>query len=268
MNPIVMIARPRSGTNALRDILKRSGGITVLGEVFHNRYADERLGFFTYFREMVARDPDLALPSEENRRALLIGYLRRLHELTGTPEARPLLFGVNYNSLHCLNTYWQNAHEPPFLVGLLRQLGWRVIHLIRRDVLGALVSELRAKRLGVWHARRSHGGKAPEVARLHVPVGRLRFELEQREAEIEALEEAFRKHPKALTVTYEELFDATGRPSEVVLARIGAFLDLPVPLRGETDFVKTRAAGIGDMVENLDEIRTALRGSRFERLVG
>lgn len=267
MRPVVMIARPRSGTNALRDILRRSPELTVLGEVFHNRYADPSLGFYPFLEEAVRQAPGLVLPSEANRQALLTGFVELLYERTHTPPERQLVFGVNYNSLHGLNTYWQNSYEAPFLITLLQRLGWKVIHLIRRDVLAALVSEHRAKRSGRWHARKDQPESLADPARVTLPTARLRFELEQRLAEVEALEHALSRHPRVLSLTYETLFDADGKARTEPLAQIAAFLELSSPLPQETGFVRTGSGRISDVIENFAQLTEALRGSRFEGLL-
>src|SRR5579862_328478 len=149
----MLIARPRSGTTAFRLIVSRHRLITTAGEIFHGDYTDHPDRFYNYYLAAITREPKLALPASDHRITLFEGYVDQLcgRLQSRYPDREWVFLGINYNSLHSMNTYWQNIYEPPYLMQMLQWKGYPVVHIIRRNILAAAISEARAKATGVWH---------------------------------------------------------------------------------------------------------------------
>src|SRR6187551_1816800 len=155
MKPVILLARPRSGTVALREIVADNPGVFMIGEIFHNKFVDKPVYYYNYYLQQITETPALALPSAENQTLLFSNYIKHAtSKLMQAGRARDwLLFGINYNSLHSMNTYWQNIYDVPFVIQIIRKNGYHVVHLIRRNIVATAVSEMRAKITGVWHVK-------------------------------------------------------------------------------------------------------------------
>jgi hypothetical protein len=263
--PVILIARPRSGTTAFRDLLEGHPQLAVRGEIFHNQHGDKEDYYYHYFLQSVTRDPNLALPSAGNVARLFRGYIEHITDWQARVRKPKewLLLSVNYNSLHVMNTFWQNFYQPPHLLTIIKHSNYHVIHMIRRNVVEAALSQLRAQRTGFWHLR--DGETAPPEAAARVVIAPQPFlaELRARQLEIELIETALRRYPHCLTLEYETLYDDAGRSVPAAMARVEEFLGLRHPVPIDTRFRRTRSANPGDWVENYDALRDALAGTEF-----
>jgi LPS sulfotransferase NodH len=270
VKPVILIARPRSGTTAFRDLLKGHPQLAILGEIFHDRYIENENYYYNYFMHSVARTPSLAVPSAANTATLFKGYLDHLtnRPLIAAKSREWLLLSINYNSLHVLNTFWQNFYQPPRIIGLIKENNYHVIHMIRRNVVHAALSELRAKRTGVWHLRQGEPAPPEAASRLSVVPHHFLAELRARKSEIELLETAFHRYSRCLTIEYEGLYDESGRAVPEMTSRVEEFLALRRPIRLETRFRRTGNACLRDWIENYDALVEALSGTEFAAQLG
>lgn len=268
---MILIARPRSGTTALRGILHRHPQITSLGEVFHEDLREHPHSFFRYFLQRSTADPSIALPSASNRIALLNGFVdylaATLHEAQSDEGKDWFVLGVNYNSLHNLNTYWQNFFEAPYLLNIVKWKGYFVIHLIRRNVLQATVSEMRARASGVWHIKATEERPTAADTKLTIDARDFVRQLRARVLEIDLIERAMSQYKQCLTLEYERFFDPDGQPVEEEIQKIAAFLKLASPILPAADYRKTGSTHLRDTVENFDEVAEALVGTQFQRML-
>src|SRR5262249_24800742 len=147
LKPVVLIARPRSGTTALRGMLGCHPKVIALGEVFHEDYVEDPQCYYHFSLEKLTNNPALALPTPSNRSTLFTQYIKQLTQHFNHVALGKELFclGINYNSLHSMNTFFQNSYDAPFLVQIIKRNSYHVVHLIRRNVLQAAISEMRAK---------------------------------------------------------------------------------------------------------------------------
>lgn len=271
LSVVFIIARPRSGTSALRDILRQAPSAAILPEIFHNDYLDNDNFFFNFFLKQISKDIKLALPSPENREKLLLDYIAYLeHRYSkGKHKKRILSVTVNYNSLHCLNTYWQNSHDVPYLFLLIEKFHFKVIHLVRENILAALISEERARQSGVWHLTKDGANDTrPPKARINTTT--LVNELSERQREIRMLDEflARRMPDRRLLVTYESLFPiGTNLPSAEILEKIRLFVGIDEVLAPETRFLRTAARSFSESVENFGDVANTLASTEYSRFI-
>jgi len=141
----LILAQSRSGTQLLRALLDSHPAITCEGELLHHdlQYTNYRLR-----RELLRVYPD--------------GFFQR------RAECAPV-YGFNLMFYH--------LRFPAATLRRLANRGWRVIHLMREDLLDIALSYLVAERTGVWH--RKGEGEMPSF-RLRIPVQDLEIELRKR----------------------------------------------------------------------------------------
>lgn len=257
----VVIARMRSGTTAFRQVLASNPRISGLGEVFHSNFEDDKFAYYNYFLREVAADPNISLPSPENIEKLLTGYFDYLNGILNLADKgdRVLLMGINYNSLHSLNYFWQNPFSPPHMFALFRKLGTKVLHLRRVNMLETLVSELRARRSGVWHLK-TEAEEAPPAVEVNTRT--LIADLEERTQEM-LLMRRWLAAGKVLELTYEETFLPDNTVAPQVLEKCAAFLDVADEFDALVAYRRTRPPSLRHAIANYDAVADLLSGTEF-----
>src|SRR6266496_2941546 len=111
-NYIFLLARARSGTNALRLILDGHPEIFGLKEIFHlqagNSVGTGETNYFTFLRKQVKTDPLKLIPADNEQ--LFLEYLAYLRGFTGK---RFILMDVKYTSTHHILKSFKAMGSPP-----------------------------------------------------------------------------------------------------------------------------------------------------------
>lgn len=288
-NVIILLSRQRSGTHALRSVLKLHPDIYAFPEVFDNRMqADWNLvaehatfpaADTTYFSflERYCRDRTRAHFAAEDDRHTFEQYLEYLRCFT---DKRFLLLDIKYKSVHHVRTAWRFMCEEPFLFGLIRRLGIRVLNLTRPNLLRYYLSDERAKRAQRWHqfdesivnvgrlpsSCKQEGAPPREDERLRLDVADMMKTLRLCAAEDAIVRESFAGYDRALAVGYEETFPTIGAPvSDEVLRRIAGWLGIaPRFPQTRPEYKKMSSLPLESAIENYDEVAQALKGTEFD----
>jgi LPS sulfotransferase NodH len=225
----IVLARPRTGSSLLQRMLDSHADIRCEEEVLN---------------------PDF-------------GYFpRTLLELSRVLPY-PFLYWRWRRNRRCVYGCKVMVYEVRELRAFLRKLvrrGWRIIHLERQDLIASVISDLLARKRGVWH--REAGLAAPDAVTLDVEEFRrfVGYHLRWRRREREAVADLPHLH-----LTYEE--DLLGeaslrRTSERMLDHLG----LPVqPL--SAGLIRTDDRATDKVVINLRELLDSLQGTRGEALL-
>lgn len=243
MTRFVVLTSPRSGSGWLVDLLNSHPEIVAHAELFH---VERRTA-----PEYGARDlPYFEASLDRGRRVRLlrqVAYLAKLY--ARRPDARAVGFKLTYVQANA------NRALLPHLS--LRRV--RVVHLVRANLLAATISWQVARESGIYHARMGEPAHGHTVL---LDPARLRSELEGRELAIaRARRRLERLHIPTLEIAYEEL---VGR-QEVTLSGVLSFLGLePQVHRLDSALVRTHIASALDQLENGEEVRASLAGTRFE----
>jgi LPS sulfotransferase NodH len=138
----------------------------------------------------------------------------------------------------------------------------RVVHLIRANLLDAVVSYEAGRASGVFH--RKPGDPAPET-RIHLDATGLRERLGYMEWDVARARVWLERYrlPR-LEISYEEL---VGRHDET-LSAIRDFLGVEEDDELYSAYAPIRQGAKLDLVENVDEVRAVLIGTRFEWMLG
>lgn len=247
---VALVAAPRSGTHFLQSLLSDHPDVRFYSEVMHDRAKDP-----------AACDPDRPL-------AFFFQWLRAEHghtHLSGSAR-KDAWWALQYlAALRAGHTervvgidlkYWTWSSLPPLLTRTLESGvdGW--IHLVRLDLLRAVVSDT------LRQLHRDQPG-LPPGARIRLPDAE---EVLAAACQRGASVAAFRKHlaPKgAVEVVYEHLFEDPRVGGPVVLpaqqARLLAALRLPAPGRPlRSGRTRDNPPDLSDVVENWEAVRAAV----------
>jgi hypothetical protein len=257
----VLLARQRSGTNALRSVLRTHPDIFCFDEVFRR---DELVGpdplqirgnFFNFLEEYAAGDVTRTFPDRHEQ--VLVEYLAHLRRLA---PKRLICLDVKYNSTHHISGVWRPMAEPT-LFGYLAARGVAILHLTRRNYLRALLSHLKA-----WESKQYYvfDGPPPPDVPVSVPAGWALVQMERWKAEDEGVAAAFDGYPFYRRAEYSELFpDTSGSIADAPLEALRAWFDVPDAFTNRAALSKQSSLPLAATIQNMDEVAEAFRGTAF-----
>ena len=235
---------PRSGSAWLVDLLDSHPEVVAYGGLFHA----ETTGFPTYGACHVPYVVSVGVRAGRRRDVpRRVAHVRRA--LAAPPGIRAVGFKLGYGQVS------QNPGAFPHLI--LRRL--KVVQLVRDNLLKALVSYRVAKARGVFHAVK--GERLADV-RVWIDAESLVDALAEQELVVErARASVARFRLSRIEVSYERLLE----DRDVQLARVFRFLGAdPARGRAESSLARMSKDSLRDVIENVDEVQSALAGTRFE----
>ena len=249
--PFIVFTNSRSGSAWLIDTLASHPAIAAHGELFHpNERGVPTYGTadVPYFQTYLESARGRGRPAQVYH---LFRYLSKLY--SGGHRLGAVGFKLQYVQA------W--AHPGMWQYFALKRV--RVVHLSRANMLDALLSYQSAKVRRQFHPRR--GESIPEVT-MRVKADDLYARLEEREQRLSRSRSRVERFRLAnLEVVYEDL---VGSRAEM-LSRVLGFLGIePDPRPLDSAFVRINTRPKAELVENLDELRTQLAGTRFEWMLG
>jgi LPS sulfotransferase NodH len=236
----VVLARPRTGSNLIQGLLMAHPAIVAFGEIFH--------------------DPGEGAWRKWPYRFHPRGFRRRLRrEMLERPVAhletrffRPMPGPIRAVGFRLFYDQARGGQVPDLWAHLASQSELHVIHLKRRNVLRTHLSQVVARRTGLW-LRRSSGRQAHAPVKLSVEECRRVFS--QTRAQEEEMDSFFRQQPR-LEVTYEALVSDRQRQTR----RLFDFLSVPsvdvAPTTRKQAYLDLR-----DAIANYDELRESFAGT-------
>jgi hypothetical protein len=256
----VLLARQRSGTNALRSVLRTHPRIHCFNEVFYYgmRTSDwppnREQSYFTWLAGHAGSDVDWFMPDRQD--AVFTGFLDYLRGLS----ERPLkVVDVKYNMVHLI-TRPSQALGTYALFDLVRKHRMAVLNLERRNYLRCYLSRRRALLTGVYGA---DGSPAGGERAMRLDVRRLLRKLEEYRREDALVEAAFARYERYLKCEYTEVFTPEGKASPAVLKTVAAWLGVKPSFDFVPKTAKLTSLPLWEAIENWDEVEAALRPTRF-----
>jgi len=259
----VLLARQRSGTNALLSVLGTHPDIFCFDEVFRRDdliRPDEvqiRGNYFNFLAEYAAGDITKTFPDRHEQ--VLADYLAHLRALA---RRRHVVVDVKYNSTHHLSGVWRPMIGEPTLFGALRAREVAVLHLTRRNYLRCLLSHLKA-----WESKRYYvfDGPAPPDVGVSVPATWALDEMGRWRAEDELVTRAFDGYAFYKQIEYADLFpDTSGAISKSALEDLRTWFAVSDDFANRASLSKQSSLPLKATVENMDELVETLRGTAFE----
>lgn len=206
-------------------------------------------------RDVPYFEDHLAAFSAWSRRLRAVHRVAYMQKLYGPrPGIRAIGFKLMYNQLRA-----ERGLLPYLAIGRVK-----VVHLIRANALEALVSYQLAKAAGVFHPSRDDQPASEAVVSLDAEG--LRYRLEERELVVARARSTIERHrlPR-LEIAYEELIGRREETFGRVLRFLGVDDDVGLLSSPLVRVVGDRHV---DRIENVDAVRRALAGTRFQWMLG
>jgi hypothetical protein len=266
---VILLARQRSGTNALRDVLDSHPEVFCLPEVFQAEPSPKarfevEANYFNFFD---ARKDSMkqVLTSDDAQERLFLEYLQFL----GTFSEKPyVVVDIKYNSAHNVDGPWRDIGAPPTLFQMIRRNGIRVLNLTRSNYLRYYLSWLKTERTRKYHLHAGGSGDAPQVEDegIAVDVDDMLLRIELCRFEDQVVKRVLGGGPGYMAIEYEELFPRIGAPpSEQVLGQIAAWLGIEAEFKkSQPRYRKQSVLPLSEAITNYEEVAEALRGTEFE----
>lgn len=201
----------RSGTTVFRKMMSSHPKIRDRGEIFNSNNPQ---GFFKYFREQIAVNPDLAFPEHHGK--MFLSYIASL-----VPKEGIALIDVKYEHLTLINEAWQLPFTNPPMLRLIKRSKIKVVHL-RRQHFFSVLSNLVAVQTGRYHMP-AGGAELPEKRMVAVERSLVLASMKKRKRTADLVDSSF-DDAQRLSIDYETVFDAQGDFQPEVVERLAAFL--------------------------------------------
>ena len=258
----ILLARQRSGTNALRSVLATHPEIYCFDEVFRRDHlvpddpVQIRGNYFNFLEEYGRHDIARTFPDRHQQ--IFTDYLAHLRQLT---PKHHILIDVKYNSTHHLSGMWRPIAEPTLFTELkTREIA--VLHLTRRHYLRTLLSHLKAWQTNQYYVL--DGAPPPDVP-VNVPATWALAEFERWRIEDEHIAMAFQEYELYKRFEYAELFaTGDGAMTAAALEELRAWFGVTDAFVNRASLTKQSSLPLHAAVENFDELAATLRGTGFE----
>ncbi len=264
-NFVVLLARQRSGTNALRSIMESHPDIFCFNEVFSfNDHASEDAAlrapnFFTFLTEYARGDIRRVLP--DRHETLFLDFLEYLGCFS---SKRYLIIDVKYNSSHFFTKPFSDNMTRPYVFDLMRARELPVLHVTRKNYLRYVLSVMKAWRSRSY-ALSTRDARSHSDSSIRLDVGFLLRTLDVCHDEDSVIERAFGSYPRLLSYDYAELFPGGREPiASAFLEELSRWLGVANTFCSETEFEKQSSLPLAETIENFDEVAAALRGTKYE----
>lgn len=266
-----LIACQRSGTHLLREIINSNPGIALFSEPFTPD--PNPVYWSTYIRTLSAHEYPPLLP--EDAMDLLDRYMLRVQQDLdvenmwsggGKPQLRTLGLDVKYNQIKCVNPVSSNLRTQPLLLDYFRSRDFRIIHMVRKNLVHAALSLIIAKLRNVW----GNEDGAVIQGRYEISTESLFSHIWSIKSERDEFVRLAHDLPMQ-TCVYEDLVkdirrvDAAGEfPNDtIVLAPLARYLDVPNRFKHAPNRHKVINRPFAEILENYDELVRAIEDSEF-----
>jgi hypothetical protein len=265
----ILLASQRTGTNMLKRVLETDPRVFAYPEVFNNgsagtsRFPEGISYYFDYKEAAVSKHPKHSHP--DAAQSLVTDYLKLIEE-NGEKNDQRALIDIKYNSLHHANGTWHAPLDTPVMLKIFSSHHYPVVHLQRRNILRVAISHFRAAQTNQYALT-----DEKDVKRIKLsvdPAQILNFA-----EHLHNTREIITKHLElignpCLNLYYEDLFiEGPGSAfSAEQFNRISEFMGIEAPqfdLNPRT--VKFAPKHIADEIENFDDLKKAIRRTRFKK---
>ena len=268
----VVLASPRSGSTVFRLWLNSHRNIRCHDEVLAKKL-DAQDSIHHYFKHVRGKDANqgaydrdvLGHPNDAYTVNLLRGFLDDLFNNRDRCDAWTTPANIddfhpmtNFDGMTAvgfkLMTYSLDNH---FLNQWLSGERIRIIHLVRENSLKQLISSQVAKKRKVWFSDKQH-----EPTTINLDVAALTPFLARIEQMNAGIQNRF-SGQEYTRVTYEEFCSAPGE----LAGKMCEYLEVPGASLEMPTLKKLNPMNISDIVENYDDVKTALSGTGFAKFL-
>ena len=258
--PCFLLAKQRSGTRVFGRMLDSHPGVAYCSEIFHEK-ASEQNSYFHFLKRQIERDlQNIDYIYPDRRLDSFADFLAA----TGTKYSKDnFILDIKYNQLHHLNDYWHLINNQPQIFKFIKQNNYPVIHLIRRNILKVLVSQLLAANHNVWHAKPENIDRIQKT-KIKLDPDKIIKQIKNRKNEMNRISSFFKSYNNSLTVYYEDLFDENREFSKTTVDALSDFLQVDSSQFNLKPVYIKQTSLLDSVIENFDEIKESLKNTEFE----
>jgi len=260
--PIILLAKQRSGTTVFRTTLAKTNVFDDFGEIFHPNLIkkDNKEGFFLFKLNEIKKDPIKSIVSPENQSKLFKKYINYLSDLSVKPY---YIIDAKYNAWHHFNTYWFELTAKPNMVKLILQNNIKVIHLIRENVFEQYVSSERAIKSNQWHIKNANN----ELKNIKIDIDKNRCFNMMRKAirSTQLFRNWFKNYPNYIEMYYENLYEKDNF-NQTYLKELEDFTNTPIELTVKLQRGKI-IKNLNDLITNKIELIDFFKNTNFGNMV-
>jgi len=263
MTKYVLVGTQRSGTTLLRTMLDSHPEILCLGETFYiNKYLiyerNARQNTNAQLMGMIRRE-SFTQWKEHSYKTYLSKSIRRqlMHVLMSSrtiDQYLDKLYATEGYDAIGYKVMMNQMRKFPNILPYIKNNDVRVIHILRKNVFSILLSALTMKARGY-----SHSPIGGTVVKINIPTNNLENRLYSIQQEGEQLIELFKHDSPYMMITYEEFIRNKDQYASDMLNFLGVDSDVAL----SSELVKLNTAPVSDYVENIDDVRRCLSGTRF-----
>lgn len=235
----------RSGTTVFRRMLASHPRVRDRGEIFNSNNPQ---GFFKYFREQIAVNPDLVFPEHQGK--LFLAYIA---SLVPKDQDGIALLDIKYEHLNLISDAWQLPFTNPPMLRLIKRSGLKVVHL-RRQHFFSVLSNLVAVQTGRYHKPADDSAKLPEKRAVTVERALVLSSMKKRKRAADTVDQSF-EDAQRLAIDYEGVFDAAGDFQPGVCERLAAFMGVDNQFERQPALKKVIDEPLSAVITNYEEIR-------------
>ncbi|MCU0694120.1 MAG: sulfotransferase [Polyangiaceae bacterium] len=242
----VVLSSARSGSNMLRSLLEEHPDVACSGEMFNPANGD---GYVKWARKSAVR----RLQNRYLRNHCVEAYLDNLFAkayLQGAPKAIgfKVMYPGQFNRCSIFPYYWQEH-------------GFKIVRLTRHNLLRRYVSSKIANLEDVWATREHRGTRVTLKVEIDDLLARL-SRMEVINQRINSLVNEF----DHIMVDYERLVADKGAVMQAVFGFLGVGGgDRSHDVQAKT--VRQNPDRLSDLIENYDEVCTALQATPWRRFI-
>jgi len=259
--PIIVVAKQRSGTTVFRRTLDKTAVFEDFKEVFHPDLVrkEAKASFHLYKQQWIAKDISKSIVSAENQKELFEAYLEHLGGLSNCPF---YLIDIKYNIWHHLNWFWQDSFSKPYLVDLVREKQVKVIHIIRKNVFKQTISLQRAMQTKLWQLSNQLNAKSE---RLYINPESCINMMNNSINNMEVFRKYFKHYDNYLELFYEDIYKNNKINTNTVL-KLNQFLNHDFEIDTRLPLKKI-INDLNQVVTNKAELLAYFKNTKFYDMV-
>jgi LPS sulfotransferase NodH len=248
----IILTSGRAGSTFLQQLLNSDPAIECYDEVF-NVTNTNRHSFYSFCQTRYPNISYFFLREKFSRLSwnfplawLFQQYLKFIYE-----ENRADKIGFKL-------IYHQFLHYHP-LVSWISENPVPIIHLQRKNLLKAAVSHIKARSTGIYT---STSASLEKHQKINISPAVVLHELRSLSEDKIKCESLIHNNP-TITIYYEDLFENLS----LTIQQLKDFLKIENIAFQKPDIIKTNPEKISESIENYEEIKRALMGTRWEKLI-
>ena len=254
--------------NAARAVLNRARELSMYAHAGGVRPRDDQLRFFVLagarrgshlLIDLLNRHPDLHCDGEIMGRRSACRLLNPDLYIRGhAVQRREHRYGCKISVGHLVQL---QKLDPQLFLQEMHRRGWRLIHLVRTNVLRVCISSMLAHQRRQWHATRD---TPVTPAKVRVDCDELHRQLVLRSETLRTETECLSGLPLHRIVYEQDLMDPSRH--QITLDQVFQFLDLP-GAEVSASLVRTSPESIREMVDNYEQVVQSLNGTSYEEFL-